>query len=808
MACCSAMFERCAPDGETVIGLLDAETGMTTWHTATNPSTTWIGDPATLTKCGAGSGSTSTSVFSGSTNPDGSTTLYHDDGLGNVTTVVIPAPAGGTGSTSSFAGVVNADGSVTLTHDAGDGTAPTVFVIPADDVHVPSSMTVTPQADGSLIVTHNNGEGVITSFTVPAGAADTFTTFVTLPDGTVQFTDPDGNQVILCADCGPSVFTWAPQADGSILVTHDDGQGTVVSGTIAPGGAGGSTSTVTPTVLADGSVLYTHDDGLGNTTEWTISPAAADTFTTFVTLADGTVQFTDPDGNQVSITPHPPHTPSSFTWTANPDGTIAVTHDDGAGNVTNGIIPASAGETITTLVPGPTPGTYIYTNEAGQAVTIDTNQIDADINNVTVAGSVMTFSNEDGSSITVDICQIVNDNCGSSVIVNADGSISITQTDGSTATVAAPATSAFTAVTNADGSTTLTHNDGAGNVVVATIPAGSTSSVTPTVLADGSVLYTHDDGNGNTTEWTIAPASAPSALVDGTNSFTHDDGNGTTVTVAQALVEPDAGTNTGTVTDSEGNTQTFITSLVEACTGDDIVPATDQVVTVEALLASGRGLMVAWAPSANPCIPTTPSCPEIPGHTTNPATGERWTWDGAAWTSDPEIDFVTGRSAATAGDVSLAGFLTVPNQIEVLTDPVGCTTIENPLCRPITVRIDYGRHYQFDVADADDGMFFRIWQDYSFDGGVTWGQAEHDAWRTEYDINPVDQPVTTHDVTQDVGWSYTERTIPALGSLTVCTRLSAEFNEAVVGNGLVPSDPRTKIIAPQVYLTWWGGPTA
>lgn len=78
MACCNAIFERCAPNSDTVIGILDASTNTTTYKNV--DGTDWIGDPNDLTNCKDVVGGTLTD------NNDGSFT--HDPGDGSTPTLI------------------------------------------------------------------------------------------------------------------------------------------------------------------------------------------------------------------------------------------------------------------------------------------------------------------------------------------------------------------------------------------------------------------------------------------------------------------------------------------------------------------------------------------------------------------------------------------------------------------------------------------------------------------------------------------------------------------------------------------------
>ena len=175
-------------------------------------------------------------------------------------------------------------------------------------------------------------------------------------------------------------------------------------------------------------------------------------------------------------------------------GNWSYTDCDGAGNVDlepfqvkyddcSCILECVPPETVTTIVDNGN-GTFTYTNEAGEEVTITVNEIDMDFISLLVAGSVVTFTSEDGTTSSLDICDIVANNCNATLVDNGDGTLTFTDNAGNTNTVQS-AKSTFTS--NGDG--TATHDDGTGNTF-------TVCEICPTLIAnpDGSYSFTGADG--------------------------------------------------------------------------------------------------------------------------------------------------------------------------------------------------------------------------------------------------------------------------------------------------------------------------
>lgn len=284
---------------------------------------------------------------------------------------------------------------------------------------------------GTYVYTSEDG----TQTTIDINEIDMDINSIILAGSVITFTAEDGTQVpvdicaIVAANCNA---TYVIQTDGSAIFTDNAGVETIIP---APVDQGGLTSTVV-------------EDADGN-----------DVYTITHTNSDGTTQDVD-----VIV---PPVIASQIV--DNDDGTITHTNGDGDDTILDICKITADGGCLPTITPIPGTSSYTFDDGHGNTSVFDVNEIDMDINALTIAGSVLTFTAEDGTPILVDVCAIVAANCNSTYTINADG--------------------------------TATYVDNAGNITTIPAASGNTSSVTKVTNADGTETFTHDDGQGNTQDW-------------------------------------------------------------------------------------------------------------------------------------------------------------------------------------------------------------------------------------------------------------------------------------------------------------------
>lgn len=525
----------CCP--ETVTQLVDNGDGTLTYVNELGmPTTIVLGDSdTTYTLVDIGAGNLALNGSDGSMNVVNVCALVAancsdalvDNGDGSFTHTAVDGTVV-TFNVGTDALVDNGDG--TYTHTAVDGV---VTIIDVCQCGLDGAV-VTDNGDGTVNVTDGQGNAITIDVcaAVEAGCTDSL---VAETDGSFTHTAVDGTIVVIPAPLPPS--TLVDNADGTYTHTSGDGTVTVIDirddtdtdttydltdngdGSIALTGSDGTVDTINVCAIIEGNCsdslvdngdgTYTHTavDGVQVTID--ITPSS------LVDNGDGTYTHTSGDGVvQVIDT-------NSSSVVDNGDGTY--THSDGAGNdvVIDPCAAVLAGGCVPTITPNGD-ATYTFDDGYGNTTIIDINEIDMDINNVSITGSVVTFTAEDGTDTVMDVCQIVGTNCNSSLTVNADGSITHVANNGEITIVPAPVPSVVTPIVTDN--PIATHDDGAGTV--------ETIYETVTTLVDNgddTWTYTSEDG----TE-TIIDASQTSSLVDnadGTITHTGDDGVATIIDI-------------------------------------------------------------------------------------------------------------------------------------------------------------------------------------------------------------------------------------------------------------------------------------
>ena len=598
-------------------------------------------------------------------NADGSVT--YTDNAGTVTT--IPAPI-----VTTF--TLNADGSATYISEDG-----TVTTLPAP--------TVSALAVNGSVVTHTNGNGVAVPFDICAIVAANCNSPMTInADGSVTYVDNAGAVTVIPAPVASTMTD-----NGAGVFTHNNGAGDVVVIDVCAAVAANCSDSLV--VNADGSVTHaavdgtvqiipapvvsalavagsavTHTAGDGTVVTFDICAIVAANCNSPMTLnPDGSVDYVDNAGVATTI-PAPVNSSLVADVAA---GTFTHTSGDGVDTVVD--VCALAQICAPSLVPGPGINQYTFDNGYGVTQIIDVNEIDMDINSLTVAGSVVNFTAEDGTTGSFDICAIVAANCNSPMVLNADGSVSYTDNAGVVTVIPAPVSDSL--VANADGSFTHTAVDG----TVETIPAPATSTIT--------------DNPDNT--------------------FTHDDGAGNVATIGTGSVA-DNGDGTMTATDSEGNACTAPTSIPVRCDdsvfakGDLFKPLTIEQNHAPAILTTAVGIEGA----SNDCAPPLPECP-IEGSITVDERGITWQIIGGAYRA---VAFTPSCNLERAtvpqfnlNDAALQGFSNTSTVLETV-----CVECTNDDCVPWKVE---GRLRGTVQSQFSPGV--RVIASYIFNGAASTG---------------------------------------------------------------------------------------
>lgn len=278
--------------------------------------------------------------------------------------------------------------------------------------------------------------------------------------------------------------------DQGLLIDNGDGTFTPVCNCLAPGPLGSNSSFM----ITDEGTYYevTHDVGDGS------AP--------FVYPLPG---ISDATGNLIAL---------------NPDGGMEVQ----CANIIAECGFVTSDSTSSFSVTGPVNGVYTITHDPGDGsgptdYPININEIDMDINNVSITGSVVTFTAEDGAEVTVDICAIVAANCNSALIMTDNAATGMPQ---------------------------LEFTDNAG-----------TTNIIPLPCCVDSVESTAD-----TSTWTLTPGSVITNIYDNNGDMLgYVDGNGPHPIPSEdpSLFEFDVDTGEGTHTSSDGTEVDFATTSAD-----------------------------------------------------------------------------------------------------------------------------------------------------------------------------------------------------------------------------------------------------
>jgi hypothetical protein len=274
-------------------------------------------------------------------------------------------------------------------------------------------------------------------------------------DGTFMLLHPDGTTVLGVVDKADLT----DNGDGTFTFTNNDGTDVIFD----------ANSQITNTVT--GNLIATHTNAGGTAVN------IYETITGFVDNGDGTYTYTSEDGGEFTIQ-------GGFTEViVNADNSLTFTYPDGS--------EVNYDETLTTLTQDPDTGAITYTDEDGNTTTFDILNFDMDVTDVTISGSVITFVGENGQpDVALDVCQIVRDNCGATVVQNLDGSFTVTGNDGNSETIPYGSVSIVTDLNTALNTKPIaTHDDIQGNIV--TISETVTSIIDN---GDGTQTFTSENG--------------------------------------------------------------------------------------------------------------------------------------------------------------------------------------------------------------------------------------------------------------------------------------------------------------------------
>lgn len=284
-------------------------------------------------------------------------------------------------------------------------------------------------------------------------------------------------------------------------------------------------------------------------------------------------------------------------------------------------------DVVTTLVPN-TDGTFTYTSENGtQTVISFTSTSNTDTTyDLIQTGESITLSDSNGSTDTVNICDIVEQFCPETTTSLTFNNTSFTYVneDGVSITVPFPAsTGSSNIVDNGDGTYTYTSSDGTQVVINTNNADSNTTYVLTEAVNDGFVTLFGSDGSASSVDickliedhCDVSGSETVTTLVDnGNNTFTYTSEDGT-----QTLLTFSGGTSdTNTIYDltyiggsviqlsgSDGSTdQIDLCSIVEGNCSDNLVNNGNGTFTHTAVNNIVTTIDVCAAVQAGGCIPS------------------------------------------------------------------------------------------------------------------------------------------------------------------------------------------------------------
>lgn len=187
--------------------------------------------------------------------------------------------------------------------------------------------------------------------------------------------------------------------------------------------------------------------------------------------------------------------------------------------------PGGSGGPLPTLVDNGN-GTYTFNNGFDAPTVFDINEVDMDINDVALTGSVVTFTSEDGTTTSIDICDVVANNCNATLVLQGDGTFIHTANDGVTTVIPAAIPETVTTFTN-NGNDTYTYTSEDGTVTTTDAPTPETVT---TFVDNGNMTYTYTSEDGTVTNTVPPVPETVTTFVDngnGTYTYTSEDGTQT-----------------------------------------------------------------------------------------------------------------------------------------------------------------------------------------------------------------------------------------------------------------------------------------
>ena len=537
-----------------------------------------IGDTITLT---AGSGSSTITTVSGTTNSSGVATFTVKDAVAQSvtytakdTTDVVTITQ--TATVTFVAGIANASKSTVVaspTSVKANGTSTSTVTVTAEDANsnlvTGDTITLTAGSGSSLITmvsgtTNSSGQA---SFTVADNAVqsvvytahDQAAGGLTLPTATVSFTSDPASATVSTLSASPATGVTANGiATSTITATIKDSAGSPISNqvvTLAQGTGSSLITTVSGTTDSSGVATFTVTD----TTAQTVTYTATDTTGGVTLTPTATVAFVA--GSASASVSTVAASPTSVGANGTSTSTVTVTAKDANGNPEIGdsiTLTAGSGSSLITTVSGTTSATGVATftvvDNAAQAVVYTAKDT---TDNVTITQTATVTFISDPASATVST-------------LSASPATGVTANGTTTSTITATIKDA---TGNPISNQVVTLAQGGGSSVI-TIVSGTTNSLgvatfTVTDTTAQTVTYTATDSTAGVTvtptatvAFVAGPASAPNSTVSANPTTNVTANNSATSTITVTAVDANNNPEIGdTITLAQGSGSSTITTV-------------------------------------------------------------------------------------------------------------------------------------------------------------------------------------------------------------------------------------------------------
>ena len=462
----------------------------------------------------------------------------------------------------------NGAGVFVYTDESGLSTVVDICKSVADNCNA----TLTANGDGSFSHVSNGGF----STTIPAPPVQIPETITTLAgsNGVYIYTSENGSvtNIDICADVAANCdSSLTPNADGSF--THISNSGVAVDIPAAPIQ---TPETVTTLAGASGVYVYTSENGTATTID-VCADVVANCNAALVANPDGSLTFTGNDGALTSI---PAAVGETLTTFAGANGVYVYTSED-ATATTIDICADVVANCNATLVAN-LDGSFLFTSNDASTVTIPA-AIGETITSLAGVAGVYTYTSEDGTVATIDVCADVVANCNAVLVDNGDGSFAFTSNDGTVTDIPAALGETVTTLTT-DGAGSYLYSSEASVLTTIDVCADVVANCNASLVDNGDGSFTFTSNDGSTTPIPAALGETVTSLSDSGAGVYVYSSEASVLTTIDVCADVIANCNSSLIANADGS---FLFTSNDAST--IIIPA-PIAETVSTLVASGAGV--------------------------------------------------------------------------------------------------------------------------------------------------------------------------------------------------------------------------